>query len=107
SPRPWVGPLLASDNRRMRLADLHALAVQSMQARGLLPAFSPTALHGARGAAQSPPEQAGEIRDLRHLPWFSIDNDDTRDLDQLSVIDPAGGSGGRGLGGMGEGGGRG
>lgn len=58
-----------------------------MQARGLLPAFSPTAIQEARAAAQSAPEQAGEIRDLRHLPWFSIDNDDTRDLDQLSVAE--------------------
>lgn len=58
-----------------------------MQARGLLPAFSPTAIQEARAAARSAPEQAGEIRDLRHLPWFSIDNDDTRDLDQLSVAE--------------------
>jgi exoribonuclease-2 len=27
------------------------------------------------------------VRDLRNLPWFSIDNDDTRDLDQLSVAE--------------------
>ena len=29
----------------------------------------------------------GEIRDLRHLLWASIDNDDSLDLDQLSVAE--------------------
>lgn len=67
--------------------DLHALAVRAMQARGLLPAFSPQAVHEADRAARSAPEQVGEVRDLRHLPWFSIDNDDTQDLDQLSVAE--------------------
>ena len=27
------------------------------------------------------------LRDLRHLPWTSIDNDDSLDLDQLSVAE--------------------
>lgn len=69
----------------MQPSDLHALAVRAMQARGLLPAFSPPVLGEASAAAQTAPEAAGPIRDLRQLPWFSIDNDDTRDLDQLSV----------------------
>ena len=30
-----------------------------------------------------------QIRDLRALLWCSIDNDDSRDLDQLSVAQPA------------------
>ncbi len=31
--------------------------------------------------------QEGTIRDLRHLLWCSIDNNDSRDLDQLSVAE--------------------
>lgn len=55
--------------------------------RGLDPDFSPAALAELatiRGAAlkTSPP-----ARDLRTLLWCSIDNDDSRDLDQLSVAE--------------------
>nr|WP_255429362.1 ribonuclease catalytic domain-containing protein [Ramlibacter albus] len=66
----------------MEPLDLHRIATEAMRERGLLPAFSPDALREAQAAA---PAAAGDIRDLRELPWFSIDNDDTRDLDQLSV----------------------
>ena len=56
-----------------------------MRARGLLPGFAPQALQEAEAARAVGPERNGDIRDLRDLPWFSIDNDDTLDLDQLSV----------------------
>lgn len=59
-----------------------------MRSRGLLPVFSPQALQEAEAARHAGPERGGDIRDLRNLTWFSIDNDDTRDLDQLSVAEP-------------------
>lgn len=71
----------------MELIDLHRFAVEAMRTRGLLPAFAPQALQEAEAARRSGPERNGAIRDLRHLAWFSIDNDDTRDLDQLSVAE--------------------
>jgi exoribonuclease-2 len=76
----------------MEPADLHRMAVAAMRARGLQPEFAPQALQEAEVARRTGPERRGEIRDLRALPWFSIDNDDTRDLDQLSVAQelPAG-----------------
>ena len=69
------------------LPDLQQLAAQAMRERGLLPAFAPQALREAEAARTIGPERKGDIRDLRHLDWFSIDNDDTRDLDQLSVAE--------------------
>ena len=72
----------------MNPIDLHQIAIDAMRARGLLPAFAPQALQEAEDARQTVPEQSSAIRDLRHLGWFSIDNDDTRDLDQLSVAEP-------------------
>jgi exoribonuclease R len=41
-------------------------------------------LDGIRGAATRPEESA---RDLRNLLWCSIDNDASRDLDQLTVAE--------------------
>jgi exoribonuclease-2 len=75
----------------MDLPDLHQLAVAAMRSRGLLPVFTPQALQEADAARPGALESGGDIRDLRQLTWFSIDNDDTRDLDQLSVIQPLAG----------------
>jgi len=71
----------------MDAIDLHRTAVDAMRARGLLPEFAPQALQEAEAARGSRAEPGADIRDLRGLTWFSIDNDDTRDLDQLSVAD--------------------
>ena len=59
-----------------------------MRQRGLLPEFSAEAM--AEAARLSGPGQDKDptIRDLRELLWASIDNDDSKDLDQLSVAQP-------------------
>jgi len=59
-----------------------------MRTRGLLPVFALQALQEAEAARQAGPGHNVDMLDLRHLTWFSIDNDDTRDLDQLSVAEP-------------------
>jgi len=63
---------------------LRSIARRAMIQRGFLPDFSPQAQAETRAAAGPAPAGDG-IRDLRSLPWCSIDNDDSRDLDQLSV----------------------
>jgi VacB/RNase II family 3'-5' exoribonuclease len=73
-------------------AILQSIARRAMQERGLLPDFPPEAL-AELGRIQGPAAQTGEAtRDLRNLNWCSIDNDDSRDLDQLTVAEalPAG-----------------
>ena len=66
---------------------LQRIAHRAMIERGLLPDFSLHALaeldeiHGPATRATEP------TRDLRHLIWCSIDNDDSRDLDQLTVAE--------------------
>lgn len=62
------------------------VARKAMAERGLEPDFPPDALAEAQ-RLNSAPDGDG-ARDLRHLPWCSIDNDDSRDLDQLTVADP-------------------
>ena len=65
--------------------DLTALAREAMRARGLAPDFPPAAL--AQVAGLRPAAASGEVIDRRQLPWCSIDNDDSRDLDQLTVAE--------------------
>ena len=68
----------------MKPINLHQIAVDALRSRGLRPTFTPEALQEAEAARQPSLEDDRAIRDMRHLTWFSIDNDDTRDLDQLS-----------------------
>src|SRR6185369_14912821 len=69
--------------------DLQAAAADSMRAHGFEPEFSPQVLSEVAALeAHPPPVGPGEgIRDLRQLPWSSIDNDTSRDLDQLEVAE--------------------
>ena len=52
---------------------------------GLLPEFSPAVLEQTEKINSAAAGSGPDARDLRHLLWASIDNDDSRDLDQLSV----------------------
>jgi VacB/RNase II family 3'-5' exoribonuclease len=70
---------------------LKNLARQAMLQRGLLPDFSGAAVAESNAIARAATAAGASFRDLRSLLWASIDNDDSRDLDQLSVATPAAG----------------
>jgi len=71
--------------------ELRAIARRVMIERGLEPDFSPAVLAETGAITRPADDRDPAIHDLRHLLWASIDNDDSRDLDQLSVAEPAGG----------------
>ena len=54
---------------------------------GLLPEFSAAVLRETDSIHAAATASAPFVRDLRDLVWFSIDNDDSRDLDQLTAAE--------------------
>jgi VacB/RNase II family 3'-5' exoribonuclease len=78
---------MAETDNRQRRSLLQRIAHRAMLERGLLPDFSPQALAELEGI-HGPATRAEEsTRDLRNLIWCSIDNDASRDLDQLTVAE--------------------
>lgn len=82
------------DSRRNPLQDLTGIARQAMLDHGLQPEFPPEAL--AEVARLTAPAVPGPgDADLTGILWCSIDNDDSRDLDQLTAGEPLAGGGAR------------
>jgi exoribonuclease-2 len=78
---------MTDPNSKKHRTILQRIARRAMLERGLLPEFSAQALAELE-TMQGHAATAGELtRDLRHLIWCSIDNDDSRDLDQLTVAE--------------------
>ena len=68
-------------------AVLQSIARRVMLQRGLLPDFPAEALSELGRIRAAAASGDGQVRDLRGLLWASIDNDDSRDLDQLTVAE--------------------
>ena len=71
----------------MDAADLARIADLEMRSHGLRADFAPAVLQAVDAIDAALPEAGGDIRDRRDQPWFSIDNVDTLDLDQLSFAE--------------------
>jgi VacB/RNase II family 3'-5' exoribonuclease len=69
--------------------DLQAVAKQVLLQRGFQPDFSPAIQQQLVDLRVHPPQIAAvkDVRDLRNLLWSSIDNDTSRDLDQIEVAE--------------------
>ena len=66
-------------------SDLSRIAVIVMKEKGLEPDFSKE-IHDQLSEINSPGiDDDPKIQDLTHLLWCSLDNDDSRDLDQLTT----------------------
>ncbi len=73
----------STDNRHRSI--LQRIARKAMIERGLLPDFSPEVLEELAKIQAPAASDGAQVRDLTNLLWASIDNDDSRDLDQLTV----------------------
>ena len=69
--------------------DLQATAKEIMQHYGFEPDFPPQVSQQLAELKAHPPQVAADanVRDLRNLLWSSIDNDTSRDLDQIEVAE--------------------
>jgi VacB/RNase II family 3'-5' exoribonuclease len=78
--------MIPTENNQHRTI-LQRIAHQAMVEKGLVPDFSPQALAELDRIQGPATATDGVTRDLRKLLWCSIDNDDSRDLDQLTVAE--------------------
>src|SRR5215475_13845320 len=69
--------------------DLQVITRQLMLENGFSPDFSPEAQEQLSQIKAAPPQTtaSADVRDLRKLLWSSIDNDTSRDLDQIEVVE--------------------
>ena len=67
--------------------DLRNIARRAMIERDLLPDFSAASISELAGIQAAAVDRQASRRDLTGLLWASIDNDDSRDLDQLTVAE--------------------
>jgi exoribonuclease-2 len=70
---------------------LQQIAERFMRERGIEPDFPPAALAEVAALERRAPPLPTTLRDLRPLLWCSIDNEESRDLDQLTVAEPLSG----------------
>ena len=84
-PEPNMNTIRSSEKQHRAI--LQNIARGAMIDRGLFPDFSPEALAELDRIEATAAANSEAILDLTNLPWASIDNDDSRDLDQLTVAE--------------------
>ena len=86
---PAAHPLNVASHTLPTHVDLQAMARQSMIEHGFEPEYPPGVAEQLKALRAHPPVVAagGAVADLRGLLWSSIDNDTSRDLDQIEVAE--------------------
>jgi exoribonuclease II len=74
-------------NKQYGKTDLARIAAKAMTDRGLVAVFSNASLNQLATFDKPSHEASPDIRNLCNLLWCSIDNEESRDLDQLSVCE--------------------
>jgi len=72
----------------MNHPDMQSIARQVMLDHGFQPDFPPPVQQQLAQLKPTQPTAQNGLRDLRHLLWSSIDNDTSKDLDQIEVAEP-------------------
>jgi len=72
-------------NGQGQRAFLQKIAKRAMEDKGFQTSFSDGSLQALNKTGEKPIALSSATKDLRTLAWCSIDNDDSEDLDQLSV----------------------
>jgi VacB/RNase II family 3'-5' exoribonuclease len=87
-PSIFQGVLM--NDPRLSDLDLQAAAKQIMLEHGFQPDFCSQVAEQVAELKTHPPQvvPSANVRDLRNLLWSSIDNDTSRDLDQIEVAEP-------------------
>lgn len=67
--------------------DLEGSMLRAMVDQGFLPTFEPAIADRLKQLPDPVHESAQGLRDLRALPWSSVDNHESRDLDQIEVVE--------------------
>ena len=69
--------------------DLQARARRAVFEAGFHPDFPPEVIQEVQVLGRETPRDPGQgVRDLRPVLWSSIDNDTSRDLDQVEYVEP-------------------
>ncbi|MEO8503451.1 MAG: RNB domain-containing ribonuclease [Acidobacteriota bacterium] len=76
-----------SPRQRHDRADLIRISDRVMRDKGLEPEFPADVTAQLQSITRAAHAEGAEVKDLRGMLWCSIDNDDSRDLDQLSVAE--------------------
>ncbi len=80
-------PEHTTSNRTLPTTDLRAIARQAVLDAGFVIDLPPEAESELAQLSLEKAQADGGIRDLRDLQWLSIDNPESRDLDQISVAE--------------------